>query len=196
MKTVGQYKDIIQHVGKWLHLFFTSTDYDALITDSQCLPLSISPGAEPLVRRKIRGFSNVVKNRLLQSLFSSSLEIEKANLVTYLMSIRPVNPRVLNKFYALSNHGLQTTASNWLVTRIMELSCTTDLTYALCNELWGHHLEDITMPAQQEQISLHPYEDISDHCLRHTILIDIEDTLTNLHPPPKAYTLVPKHGCE
>lgn len=98
LKTVIQYPAIAKQVGRWIHISSSSTDYEALIKDPQCLPISLPSGAEPLVRRTIReGLPSIVKNRLLQSLFSNNIEQEKAHLVETLMSIRPVNPRLLNK---------------------------------------------------------------------------------------------------
>lgn len=108
LKTVAQYPEIAKQVGRWIHISDSSTDYETSIKDPQCLPISLPSGTEPLVRRTIReGLPSIVKNTLLQSLFSNDIEQEKANLIDTLMSIRPVNPRLNNKFYAISNMGMQ-----------------------------------------------------------------------------------------
>nr|WPR17567.1 MAG: RNA-dependent RNA polymerase [Beetle nyamivirus] len=83
-------------------------DYETLIKDPQSLPLLIPTQPENILRREIKkGVPDLVKNNLLKALFTQNMDLAKDQLIHTLMKIRPVNPRLLNKLFALSNPGLQ-----------------------------------------------------------------------------------------
>ncbi|USL85442.1 MAG: RNA-dependent RNA polymerase [Ixodes ricinus orinovirus-like virus 1] len=230
IKTALMVPDVKEHIARWVNLAASSSDWEALIKDPQCLPVSIPPNPESLVRQTVKeGLPSIVRNRLIKSLFSHDTDAGKIKLIDTLMRIRPVNPRLLNKLYSLSNLGLQehylgkfsntrsiqklafatwadegellrwmatveatasaryksTSGTSAVLDRVEQASCITVLTYHLRMELWGHHLEGVTMPAQQEQTTLHPYDDIPPAWLPSTILIEVESSLESICPPTK-----------
>jgi len=50
---------------------------------------------------------NIVINKDIRCLFTVETQTEQASLVADLIKIKPCNPRLLSKLYALSNIGLQ-----------------------------------------------------------------------------------------
>lgn len=184
----------------------------SLVKDPQSLPLRIPVQPENYIKREVRvGLTTFIVNKAVLALFADEAAASQETLVQDLSKIRPCNPKLLNKLYALSNVGLQ---ERWMgmftntrsiqqlafrswsdelevidaiksmemqfsrylrtkrpsdyVTEIEEASCITTYTQLLREKMWGVTMEGITMPPQQEQTKMYPWEDIGkEHFVRH-----------------------------
>lgn len=159
-----------------------------------------------------------IVNKSVLSLFTDEATISLEALVQDLAKIRPCNPKLLNKLYALSNIGLQerwmgmftNTRSiqqlafkswsdelevieairsmelqfsrylkakqpNKMLNEIKEAACITTYTQILREKMWGVTMEGITMPPQQEQTRIYPWEDIDKEHTRRAILYTEQD---------------------
>jgi len=83
-------------------------DFLSLIKDPQSIPLDIPMQPENYVRPEVRkGIIDFVINEDIRCLFSLNADQYQQDLVNDLANIKPCNPKLLNKLYALSNVGLQ-----------------------------------------------------------------------------------------
>lgn len=100
-------------LGKQMRRAFTlrcggHKDFLSLIKHPQSIPLDIPMQPENYVQREVRkGIIDFVVNEDIRCLFSLNADQYQQDLVNDLANIKPCNPKLLNKLYALSNVGLQ-----------------------------------------------------------------------------------------
>lgn len=83
-------------------------DFLSLIKDPQSIPLDIPIQPENYVKKEIKkGLMTLIVNKDIQQLFTLDTDVAHDTLVEDLSRIKPCNPKLLNKLYALSNIGLQ-----------------------------------------------------------------------------------------
>lgn len=161
-------------------------------------------------------------NEEIKPLFTNVAEREHESLVNDLMSIRPCNPRLMNKLYSLSNIGLQekwvskfastrsiqqTAFNRWSseldvimevrrlenryslylqrkpaenLEKLVNADCITVYTQHLREQAWGIAIEGITMPPQQEQVTLCAWDTLTADQACRAILVS-EQRKSDLH---------------
>ncbi|KAK9877807.1 hypothetical protein WA026_019487 [Henosepilachna vigintioctopunctata] len=75
----------------------------------------------------MEGIQDVVRNKVVKAMFEASVDDQKMKLIETLSSMEPLNPRLANEIYSLSNPGLQEKfVSKYANTRsIQRMACST-----------------------------------------------------------------------
>lgn len=122
-------------------------DFLFLIEDPQSLPLHLLVQPENCIKREVRsGLTTFIVNKDVLPLFINTAEEAQHHLIQDLSSIRPCNPKLLNKLYALSNIGLQ---ERW-----MGMFTNTRSIQQLAFKSWSDELEVIeAIKGMEEQFS-------------------------------------------
>lgn len=226
-----------KHIARIAQLAMGKKDFISLIQDPQSLPLNIPVQSENFLKREVKkGLDGIVVNKDLRALFDINTEEEKNNLISDLSNIKPCNPRLINKLYALSNIGLQekwasifsntrsiqqlafrtwsneqsviltvkqmeTKYASYLqrrkndtrVKQIKDVKCITTYTQLLREEAWGIQMEGVTMPPQQEQTCVIPWQDVPYSKAGHAALIS-EQPGPSGHKPTERGMYTPYFG--
>lgn len=83
-------------------------DHVQLIKDPGSIPFNIPPQPENLFRRKLKkGLPLLIKNKSLAAVFGVHADTEEERLKKDLLSIQPINPKLLCKLWQLPNIGVR-----------------------------------------------------------------------------------------
>lgn len=96
------------HMARVVNIDPGKKDFLSLVKDPQSLPLRLPVQPENYIKREVRsGLTTFIINKTVLPLFIEEASSSQEVLIRDLASIRPCNPKLLNKLYSLSNVGLQ-----------------------------------------------------------------------------------------